>query len=709
MKHASLFALIAAMLVPATLRADAEKPSTAQSGTSAEIVLDAKSPGRAFEGLGALSAGASSRLLFDYPEPQRSQVLDYLFKPKYGGAFQNLKVEIGGDVNSTCGTEPSQAHTREEFEKPKPEYFKRGYEWWLMKEARKRNPNILIGVLAWGAPGWMGTETISDGADWHSVGGVRKFFSVDNAEYTAAFIKAAQDVHGVRVDYAGIWNESPFDAEWTKLLRKTLDKNGLNKVKIVAADQTGPGAWQIAELMQKDPELMRTVDVIGAHYPGKYPELEKQKKVGPEDTKLKDPSAVERFDSRSFALATGKPIWSSEDGPWVSSWADLPYLTKSYIRNYVDGRMTSTIIWPLIVSHYPWTRHADSGAMRAAQPWCGYYEVQDPIWITAHITQFVEPGWRYLDNACGRLPGKGSYVALIKPGAEGDYSLVVETLDAKEPQDLVVHLAKGLSHGKLSFWTSNATERFAQKKDINPAGDSFTLHLDPGSIVSVSTVGGQQKGAVADIPQSKPFPFPYTEDFETYKPGMLAKYLADQSGSFEVVKRGDGKGYCYRQVVPQHGIWWHYPNPEPGTFLGNDKWTDYAVNCDVLIEGQGSVSIYGRVAGAISIDYKNPLPPTACWFTVTENGDWKMMAFKMIAFKNRKIESPLELASGACAFSPDAWHRLRMEFRGEQITAFVDGIRVGQAKNTLNPAGAAGFGSGWNYAKFDNLLIEPLK
>ena len=45
------------------------------------IQLETISPGRAFEGIGAVSAGASSRLLMDYPEPQRSEILDYLFKP----------------------------------------------------------------------------------------------------------------------------------------------------------------------------------------------------------------------------------------------------------------------------------------------------------------------------------------------------------------------------------------------------------------------------------------------------------------------------------------------------------------------------------------------------------------------------------------------------------------------------------------------------
>ncbi len=54
-----------------------------------------------FDGHGALSAGASSRLLIDYAEPHRSEILDYLFKPNFGASLHILKVEIGGDTQST--------------------------------------------------------------------------------------------------------------------------------------------------------------------------------------------------------------------------------------------------------------------------------------------------------------------------------------------------------------------------------------------------------------------------------------------------------------------------------------------------------------------------------------------------------------------------------------------------------------------------------
>src|SRR5262245_12376336 len=131
-------------------------PVTGADTTNQIITIDGGSRGRGFDGVGALSGGASSRLLIDYPEPQRSQVLDFLFKPRFGASLQHLKIEIGGDTQSTDGTEQSHARTREEFLHPKPEYYQRGYEWWLLREARRRNSAIFIDVLQCGAPGWIG-------------------------------------------------------------------------------------------------------------------------------------------------------------------------------------------------------------------------------------------------------------------------------------------------------------------------------------------------------------------------------------------------------------------------------------------------------------------------------------------------------------------------------------------------------------------------
>ena len=170
-----------------------------------EISLDGNASGRVFEGIGGVSAGASSRLLIDYPEPQRSQILDYLFKPNYGASLQHLKVEVGGDTNSTDGSEPSHMHTRTE------ENYDRGYEWWLMNEAKARNPKIILDALPWGAPGWIGNG---------------KFYSQDMANYIVKFIQGARKHHGLDIEYVGIWNETNYDVGYIKLLKKTLVASG---------------------------------------------------------------------------------------------------------------------------------------------------------------------------------------------------------------------------------------------------------------------------------------------------------------------------------------------------------------------------------------------------------------------------------------------------------------------------------------------------
>ena len=58
-------------------------------------ISDISDDTRPYRGHGMLSAGASSRLLIDYAEPQRSQILDVLFKPGYGASLDMLKIEIG--------------------------------------------------------------------------------------------------------------------------------------------------------------------------------------------------------------------------------------------------------------------------------------------------------------------------------------------------------------------------------------------------------------------------------------------------------------------------------------------------------------------------------------------------------------------------------------------------------------------------------------
>ena len=364
--------------------------------------MDGRQEGRTFEGICALSAGSSSRLLIEYAEPYRSQILDYLFKPNYGAGFQHLKVEIGGDVNSTDGCEPSHSHTRRD------QNYQRGYEWWLMKEAKRRNRDLFLDCLEWGAPAWIG-----DGY----------FYSQDNADYIANFIKGAENAHGLKMDFVGLWNETRADMGWIKLLRRTLDRKNLKAVRIVAADDIN--RWNLVEVMKTDPALAQAIQVVGVHYP--------------------------KYNSTAAAQNCGKPIWSSEDGPWKGNWAGAVALAKMYNRNYIEGKMTKTIIWSPITSYYDNLPLPGSGVMKANTPWSGSYEVQPALWATAHTTQFARPGWTYLENgASALLPAGGSYVTLKSPNGS-DFSIIVETVDLKTNQEVTFQLHEGFRRRPSTF------------------------------------------------------------------------------------------------------------------------------------------------------------------------------------------------------------------------------------------------------------------
>lgn len=132
-------------LVAALCSVGAQPAQAAAAATS--ITVDGGQSGRTFDGIGAISGGGgNSRLLRDYPAAQQAQILDYLFKPGYGANLQLLKLEIGGDANSTDGSEPSIEHTKGQIN------CDAGYEFWLAEQAKARNPDIKLYGLAWAAP-----------------------------------------------------------------------------------------------------------------------------------------------------------------------------------------------------------------------------------------------------------------------------------------------------------------------------------------------------------------------------------------------------------------------------------------------------------------------------------------------------------------------------------------------------------------------------
>lgn len=631
------------------------------------IVLDDAHSGRVFEGIGAVSAGASTRNLADYAEKQRSEAMDYVFKPKFGASLQHLKVEIGGGENSTCGSEPTHAITREELANPKP----RGYEFWLMAEARKRNPQVLLDCLPWSYPYWLPKPWSQEAADW-----------------SVAFLDVAKKNYGLKMDWvAAAWNEHGADINWiVKKLRPTMNPHGYAHVKLQAPDEDN-NSWKIFEDLEKNPEADKVIQAVGYHYPSWWsPQLENEAK-----------SAAEK------AIASGKRLWSSEGFSYSGkTWEKAMLLAQLYNKNYIRSRITKTEVWCMLSGIYPGIGYSGTGLMEAHTPWSGYYEVWPATWTTAHTTQFTEPGWRYMDKACAKIDPAtwgGSYVALRNPKT-GDWSLVV---CADKPVTLQVQVAGKLAKGDVHVWKSNEKIQFIEEKPPRLTNGSFSVSLDGNSVYTLSTTTGQKKGVHPAPPPAADFPLPYKEDFESYAAGRTPKYTSDQKGSFETAKREDGQGIRLKQIVPKEGITWGGPGGSPNTVFGDNTWAGYTIQADVLVAA-GKAGIGGRFL------YGNFLGSN---FALHQDGTWTIEApqlpVQMVNGKETRHEEVKSLGTGKIAdFNPAVWHRLALTLKGDEMRASVDGKEVARVQNEGYPGrknGMAYLMSSYDPNCFDNVSV----
>ena len=551
----------AGLMIPAVVpKAQRNQPA------EQEITINANDQGRTFEGIGVLSAGGNTDLLKDYPEPYRSDVLDYLFKPKFGAGFQHLKVEIGGGENSTCGSEPSHAITKEENANPKP----RGFEFWMMHEARKRNPKILLDCLPWSYPAWCGGAFTQNSADWY-----------------VSFLNCARKTYGLELDYVGAgWNEKGTDRDWVvNMLRPSLNKAGYSKVKLQGPDDNSD-QWKVFEQFETDSAYRDALDAVSYHIYGLPAATEKAKK-------------------------SGKPLWMSE----CTGSGGLNEL-RSLIKFYVRDRITKYITWPPAVSCYEGLScYANVGFVEAYQPWSGHYAVRDGVWYAAHVTQFTEPGWKLLDSGCKLFnpedPNSEAGCLVLKDPKSDQWSLIAGTRDSIT---LKVILAANLSSGPIHVWKSGGKSIFIKQENIVPKDGSFTLKMEANSAYSLTTTTGQQKGEIPHpIPPAARFPAPYSEDFESYEAGVAANYLMDQKGTFEVADDGRG-GKALKQIVPAEGTKWSGFFINPNTIFGDNFWESYELSAEVRI-ADGNVEIGGRHDDMAKLGYR---------LTLEKSGDWKL-------------------------------------------------------------------------------------
>jgi O-glycosyl hydrolase len=649
------------LAVALTLVAGALLGGATQARAATTITVNGASTGRTFDGVGAISGGGgNSRLLIDYPPTQRAQILDYLFKPNYGASVQLLKLEIGGDANSTDGAEPSHEHVRGDIN------CNVGYEFWLGQQAVARNPNIKLVALPWAAPGWIG-------------GG--SFWSQDMIDYDISWLNCAKQ-DGLTISYLGGWNERGHNKTWYENLRSALNANGYSAVQIVGDDTS----WATADDMVSDATFKAAVGVVGSHYPCGYL------------------SAATSCGSSANAVATGRPLWASEFGSQDLNTGSGPYI-RTITRGYLDGQMTGFMNWPIVAALYPNLPFSTDALAVASSPWSGSYQLGKSLWANAQVAQFAQPGWTFLTGSASAYLGgnraNGSYVSL-KSTNNTDYSTIYETTTATAAQTVNVTVSGGLKTSAVHVWatnlgSSNPADYFVKQADITPAAGVYSLTLQPNYIYTVTTTTGQAKGT-ATSPASSALALPYADTFESYPNRAEAKYFSDMQGSYEVRACASGHtGQCLQQVTPVKPIEWQ-GDSDAYTLVGDTTWTNYTVSIDVDLQQAGTVTLLGRA----NTQNRPQNQQAAYQLRISNTGAWSIA-------KNTSSGTLSTLTSGThAAPGLNTWHTIALGFSGNQITATLDGASLGATTDGSFTSGQAGIGVvGYQSDMFDNLSITP--
>jgi hypothetical protein len=677
--------------------------SFAATPPNTNIAVNGNGGDRTFDGVGAvLGGGGNARYLMDYPEAQRDQILDYMFEPDYGASLQLLKLEIGGDAFSSDGAEASVEHANGQIN------CNAGYELSIAQQAVALNPNLKLYGLQWAAPGWVG-----DGSN--------TVFTNDDTQYLLSWLNCAKQ-DGLTISYLGGWNESDdgTHAAWYASLRSALNSNGYSNVQIVAADThpadgssydpTSSSVWSYTS--------SSAVSILGNH------------DVCGDPTGSAGP--LTQCYTSSAATSSGKPLWASELGAMDAGAQTgcttpcAPAMDRALTRGYIDARLTGYLEWPAIDAMPPDLNYENRGLLTADQPWSGNYSVNAMTWAIAQFTQFVQPGWVYIDSGSGYLQNNrsdGSYVTLRSPSSDQWTTMIETTAGPTAPQQVTftVSGSSALATKAVHVWASNfnfATDSpsqwFVQQPTIQPnSKGQFTMTVQPGYVYTLTTTTGQSKGTTSAVPAATPLALPYTNSLSNSGNAGTGDdeppLLASMSGSFELApcKIADGSNTtCTEQTTPQMPVLWQGKADTVGAYypyavIGTNDWANYTTSTDVLFTKSGSsAGIIGRFSGRSLNKFDGYV------FDVNDKGAWEIA-------RGDTTAGLTTLASGQLGTSlgTNAWHTLSLTMSGSLITASVDGTAVGSATDSTYTSGLSGLEAGitsgnWPQVQYSNLSVN---
>ena len=631
------------------------------------------------------------------------QVLQHLF----GGQqplMRMLKVELGSDSNTSCGTEPAPQRAADE-----PANVARGMGFQLIADAKKIQPDLKTCMLRWAEPGFLRPS-------WRQVKSDDPDEKVPTEAFEAMYqyykqtVIAAWQAYGYLFDYIDPdRNETKHPMyrylKWFANRLKTDQADfpegfpvaDYHAIKLITSDQNY--GTDMGTALLNDPELQAVIPAVGYHY---------NTDDGPDKpfTKIADQLHKEVWYSEGIAPVTFGTLRTQDTtGIGIGGPMSALDVANRLVKSYARSRRSLYIFQPAIGGLYPGAKYPGKQLLEMDTPWSGYFQ-QDTVALAVmhHFTDFAVTGWRdqtaaknwrYVPSATvsevagtenlTQAFGAASVMTLVAPD-ETDYTVMLIN-DTSAPQTYQITVKNLAAATKPLYvwqtWADDAGKIHDREKTttLTPVNGNVTVTIEPRAIISATTTDFQPQALLPnpDVKTDQPlqqdpenhvlFHDDYTyadmpADYLTRR-GGTPKYTTDMDGAFEVVEQ-DGKRGLQQKITEQSRALAWETQTDPNFTVGDIRWLNYAAALKFTFDTttrQNTVSANYIGLGVRSVDdFEGSLFSAPYVATLTVGG-------KLRFYVRGALAATLDVP----VFDAEVSHELIVEATDRHVTVQVDG------------------------------------
>lgn len=631
------------------------------------------------------------------------QVLQHLF----GGQqplMRMLKVELGSDSNTSCGTEPAPQRAADE-----PANVARGMGFQLIADAKKIQPDLKTCMLRWAEPGFLRPS-------WRQVKSDDPDEKVPTEAFEAMYqyykqtVIAAWQAYGYLFDYIDPdRNETKHPMyrylKWFANRLKTDQADfpegfpvaDYHAIKLITSDQNY--GTDMGTALLNDPELQAVIPAVGYHY---------NTDDGPDKpfTKIADQLHKEVWYSEGIAPVTFGTLRTQDTtGIGIGGPMSALDVANRLVKSYARSRRSLYIFQPAIGGLYPGAKYPGKQLLEMDTPWSGYFQ-QDTVALAVmhHFTDFAVTGWRdqtaaknwrYVPSATvsevagtenlTQAFGAASVMTLVAPD-ETDYTVMLIN-DTSAPQTYQITVKNLAAATKPLYvwqtWADDAGKIHDREKTttLTPVNGNVTVTIEPRAIISATTTDFQPQALLPnpDVKTDQPlqqdpenhvlFHDDYTyadmpADYLTRR-GGTPKYTTDMDGAFEVVEQ-DGKRGLQQKITEQSRALAWETQTDPNFTVGDIRWLNYAAALKFTFDTttrQNTVSANYIGLGVRSVDdFEGSLFSAPYVATLTVGG-------KLRFYVRGALAATLDVP----VFDAEVSHELIVEATDRHVTVQIDG------------------------------------